>query len=280
MELTTEQYNRILRFLDADMSVEEIAAFKQELAANLEMRTQLDFEQSVRDVFEQKQVLFKNTEKPAMLISFKNRNSTFIAAATVLFIIAVTVLLFQKQKPDKNSTVINLDTVHLIKSDTVTVLNKTVDNYQATKAETLFRKYFEKDSLPEIYPMVIAEELNQYAIGNDAPIQQLNLSNLPETRGSSSQADKQTAQQLGHYFKGIAYLEKGSSQQAIINLQWVIKNSDNKQLTAKAEWYLALSYLKNDNNNEAEILLKKVSQNENNSTYSSKALRLLKSIKK
>jgi TolA-binding protein len=141
-------------------------------------------------------------------------------------------------------------------------------------------KDFEKDSLPEIYPMVIAEELNQYAIGNDAPIQQLNLSNLPETRGSSSQADKQTAQQLGHYFKGIAYLEKGSSQQAIINLQWVIKNSDNKQLTAKAEWYLALSYLKNDNNNEAEILLKKVSQNENNSTYSSKALRLLKSIKK
>jgi len=49
MKISSGQYERILKFLDGDMTVEEMNAFAKELAANPEMQSQIDFEQSVRD---------------------------------------------------------------------------------------------------------------------------------------------------------------------------------------------------------------------------------------
>jgi hypothetical protein len=51
MSISAEQYERIIKFLDAAMSVNDMEAFEKELADNIEMRQQLDFEQSVRDSF-------------------------------------------------------------------------------------------------------------------------------------------------------------------------------------------------------------------------------------
>ncbi|HEX5151049.1 MAG TPA: hypothetical protein VFW07_06350 [Parafilimonas sp.] len=49
MKISSEQYERILKFLDGDMTVEEMNEFEKELAVNPEMRSQIDFEESVRD---------------------------------------------------------------------------------------------------------------------------------------------------------------------------------------------------------------------------------------
>lgn len=69
MGITTEQYEKIIRFLDAEMEVAEMEAFEKELAANPEMRHQLDFEQSLRDDF----ALQNLTSLPGTMASGKVR---------------------------------------------------------------------------------------------------------------------------------------------------------------------------------------------------------------
>src|ERR1700761_8237264 len=53
MDISNEQYQRLTRFLDADMSFAEMKAFESELDANPELRVQMELEQQVRSAFEQ-----------------------------------------------------------------------------------------------------------------------------------------------------------------------------------------------------------------------------------
>ncbi|MFM9908358.1 MAG: tetratricopeptide repeat protein, partial [Chitinophagaceae bacterium] len=94
-------------------------------------------------------------------------------------------------------------------------------------------------------------------------------------RGTES---KQPVLEFGHYYKGIAFLKTNNTKEAILNLQWVQKNSTDKNLQLKAQWYLALAYLKSNNSVEAINLLKKIADKSAYHRYKKTAQNLLNDL--
>ena len=90
---------------------------------------------------------------------------------------------------------------------------------------------------------------------------------------------KQNILQLGHYYKGLAYIETNDNKQAIENLQWVIDSAQSPQLKIKAQWYLALIYLKENNTKKALPLLSSLSKNSNAVQYHKQANEILEMLK-
>src|SRR5690606_17612903 len=110
--------------------------------------------------------------------------------------------------------------------------------------DLLFKQYFKKDDLPANYPLFLAEAFTDYESGNYKTLQQLNLNDLPQTRGTDESGSKAIILQLGHYYKGLAFLQTNNTKEAIHHLNWVLNNRPANALRAKAQWYVALVYLK------------------------------------
>jgi predicted negative regulator of RcsB-dependent stress response len=139
----------------------------------------------------------------------------------------------------------------------------------------LYQQYFTVDTVPENYPIYLAEAFTAYQDNDYTAIQKLNLSNIPETRGTDS---RQHILQLGNYYKGIAFLKTNTLPQALSNLQWVEQNADDAKLKIKAQWYLALGYIKNGDAAEARKLLTIISNNSTYYGYKNRATTLLKAL--
>jgi hypothetical protein len=265
MSLTTEQYDKIMRFLDAAMEPDEMDVFEKELAANPEMRKQLDFEQSVRDGF----ALGKISSLPDYVIQagvpgtipvnpkipgkIKSIQKWLAVAAAI--ITAFTLFTVFRQKPGKKQDVTatnNIDTsLQAISPPGATTTEPAKDSGRVIDLALLFEQYFKKDALPEDYPLFLAEALTDYETGSYTTLQKLNLNNVPQTRGAGEADRKENILQLGHYYKGLAFLQTGNTRDAIINLHWVLNNHPDKTLRDKALWYLALGYLKENNREKA-----------------------------
>lgn len=279
MEINMEQYQRIIRFLDADMTLEEMDAFKQELDANPAMRQQLDFEQLVRDGF----ALDKNntiagartnTATPFKKNTIK-RWLTLAAAAAVTGIV-LALLFFNTEKNTPVIVVQHNDTAGINKKDTAPlVINKPADNSNKKNLPSLYKQYFTIDTIPENYPMFLAEALTNYQNQDYAAIEKIDFNNLPQIRGRE---DKQPILNLGHYYKGIAFLKTNNTPQAIANLQWVQNNCTDNNIKLNAQWYLALAYLKNNNASEAINQLKKLTGKSTYHRYNSRTKSLLKAL--
>jgi hypothetical protein len=279
MAINTEQYQRITRFLDADMTLEEMDTFKQELDANPAMRQQLNFEQSVRDGF----ALDKNNiiagGKTNAVTPLKKLNTrrwlTIAAAATVTGIILA--LLFFNTKKDSPAIVIqHNDSATINKKDTAPlVINKPADSSNKKNITALYKQYFTADTIPQNYPMYLAEALTNYQNEDYAAIEKIDLTNIPQIRGVE---DKQAILNLGHYYKGIAYLKNNNTPQAIVNLQWVQNNCTDNSIKLNAQWYLALAYLKNNNAAEAINQLKNLTGKSTYRRYSREVKSLLKAL--
>jgi hypothetical protein len=277
MYISTEQYNRIINFLDTGMTLEEMEAFEKELLANPALRQQLDFELELRDSFalgktNSEDVSEVAVTKSTAVISI-NRNKWFVRAVAAAVIVTVVPLLFIQPKKDTTTIIAQLyDTAGVPQKDTLPVLITARDNNTAQKLTALYRQYFTADAVPENYPMYLADALTNYQNKDYAAIQKLDLNIIPETRGTTT---KQTTLELGHYYKGIAFLKNGNTKEALANLQWLQKNCTDEALTLKAEWYMALAYLKNNNADEATGLLKKLAAKSTYHRYSDKAKKLL-----
>lgn len=242
MEITTEQYNRIQYFLDAEMTIEEMVAFEIELEANPYMRTQLDFEQSIRDNFYTQQIdtSFVNKKK---VIPINNNRKKWLGIAAATLLIAIAAIFFLNTKNNTPTIVAKKnDAIKTEKIDTQ-ALPKILPS--KIKGETdfaeLFEQYFEPDKVPETYPIQLAEAFNGYEKGNYSVIEKLDADAVANSRGIE---DKQSILETLHYYKGIAFLKNNNTGQALVNLQWVLQNSSNDTLKANANWYLGLGYLK------------------------------------
>jgi hypothetical protein len=258
MNISTEQYERIIRFLDAGMTLEEMNAFEKELEANPAMRQQLDFEQSVRDSYalnkDEEAGDYENTIP--IVRSFNKKKWVAIAIAASVVAALITIFFLQPENKPTPVIVQDKDTTGTKKKDTVQlVIKKTDDSSKTRSTASIYKQYFALDAIPETYPMYLAEALTNYENGNYNSIQKLDLSDIPDLR---SNADKQVVLETGHYYKGIAFLKTGNTTQGIINLQWVEKKGENTELKSKAAWYLSLGYLKNNQVTEAVGQLKKV----------------------
>jgi hypothetical protein len=290
MDLTTEQYKKILRFLDAEMDAAEMEAFEKELDSNPEMRAQLDFEQSVRDHFTLGNITSLPGTAPANQsaaaraipgkITGMQKWLAIVAAAITAFML---VTLFW-QKPRKAPDVANSNNMDTVQKNAepsqVAITAPAKDSSEVVDPELLFKQYFKKDVLPEDYPLYLAQALTDYESGNYKTLQQLHLNNLPQTRGAGETDSKTNILQLGYYYKGLAFLQTNNIREAITNLNWVMNNQPGKALKAKAQWYLALAYLKENNGEKAAELCRNIVDNKENNTLVKKAKNMLDVLEK
>jgi len=324
MKISSGQYERILKFLDGDMTVEEMNAFAKELAANPEMQSQIDFEQSVRDALAvndtengkdnneeeniQNEIAFGirrqiekvreqwtalNKEKQPILLEpakqskrtnvIPFRNLTAIAVACVVIVAAGVVWFIVNRHT--GSLVVNSQRVNSPKQDSQVQVevNRAADSLNIIKSPgtkpdlaSLYKQYFKKDTAPQIKPMLLAEALIDYENNSYKSVQNFDLTNLPTDRGVSSSNinSNQNIKELGHYYKGLAYIETKDDSKAITNLQWVIDSAQNGQLQTKAQWYMALLQLRNSNIRKTMELLAGVSESDI-SPYNTQAKKLL-----
>lgn len=288
MGITTEQYEKIIRFLDAEMEVAEMEAFEKELAANPEMRHQLDFEQSLRDDFALREITDladANVPEHNLKIPGKRRSMQkwWAIAAAAIVIAGLTFFIKPWQKKGKTPAVAiqqQIDTSQKkgnLPQQVTTVPPK--DNDEIIDLKMLFEQYFKKDTVPEAYPIFLAEALIDYESGNYATLQKLNLNDLPQVRGAGDN-DRESILQLGHYYKGISYLETGNTEKAIAHFDWVLKNKPDKALQVKATWFLALAYLKENNREKAAALCRSIINKKGNSILIRNAEKILDTLGK
>jgi len=316
MNISIKQYEKISHFLDAEMTMAEMEAFEKELSANPEMREQLNFEQALRDGFavgniKAQERNLQNNEAQAKIHkigadlkqAFDNKEYSskkinphrplwkktigrvtwlHIAAAAVVLIIIATFFIVKPKQSAQQTPLVKLNEKPIIKNIDSSTTVKSEPNVMPAKDPdfaSLYKKYFVKDQLPETYPMLLADAFSNYERGDYASIQHLNLSDISEVRGEDELNNKQNILQLGHYYKGIAFLETNNTQQAIINFNWVIKNQPGKSLHLKAQWYLTLAYLKENNGTKAAELCKSVINNRENEALAKNAQALFGAIK-
>ncbi len=283
MALNQLQYERLMRFLDADMTLEEMEAFEKELAANSEMRQQLTFEQAARESltkeknaepwFNQSNPYSTNGKVHAAPFKplVQKKWLAFAVAASVL-VIAATYMLFKNNTASPPLVIHSIDTGATQK----TVVPQPVKTQPVDSSILLclYKKYFIKDTLPDAHPMLLADALNGYDNGNYTALQKFDLSNLPQTRGSAD--ENQEILQLAHYYKGIAFLETANDTKAIEHLQWMVGKSTDKNYKQKSRWYLALAYLKIGDKANAVEQLKRLTNTVN--TYTTRAKKLMEKM--
>lgn len=290
MDITTEQYERIIRFLDGDMNAVEMDEFEIELSSNPAMRHQLDFEQSLRNDFALNSITSLTAEIPAeagISVPSKPTRITslakwFSAAAAIIIIILLVTVFWQKtdQKEDIAHTN-KIDTVQSVSIPPGAIITEQAkDTSKSIDLVKLFRQYFKKDTLPEEYPIFLAEAFTDYESGNYKTLQQLNLNNLPETRGVDKPGSKQSILQLGHYYKGLAFLQTNNTKDAIINLNWVLSSQPEKILRDKAQWYLALAYLEEKNPEKVAEFCKNIVDSSSSNLLVRNAKTILETLRK
>jgi hypothetical protein len=259
MELTNEQYGRLCNFLDANMSMEEMVAFEKELANNDAMRTQLDFELSLRNNFLEVNTNTAIAQKEKKVVKLYNSNTWWKVAAAAVLITVISVFYFTKTKKILPTDIVqHKDSLTITPKDTGLVKIEPIKKDTATKIDVakLFDDNFEPDKIPENYPIQLAAELADYEKGNYASIQKLDIAKVAETRGGD---DKQTILELAHYYKGISLLKLNKVEDAIANLQWVKNNATDASMKENASWYLGLGYLKMENKDKAKVLFEGIS---------------------
>jgi hypothetical protein len=260
MELTNGQYERLCNFLDANMSMEEMAAFEKELANNKALRTQLDFELSLRNNFLEVNTNAAIAQKEKKVVKLSNSNTWWkAAAAAAVLITAISIFYFTKTKKILPTDIVqHKDSLTTTPKDTGLVKIEPIKKDTATKIDVvkLFDDNFKPDKIPENYPVQLAAELADYEKGNYASIQKLDIAKVAETRGGD---DKQILLELAHYYKGISLLKLNKVEDAIANLQWVKNNATNAGMKENASWYLGLGYLKVGERAKAKILFEGIS---------------------
>jgi len=290
MGITTEQYKKIIRFLDAEMGLAEMGEFEKELTSNPDMRNQLDFEQSLRNDFAARNITSlpgptSVKESPAARATpGKITGMRIWLAISAAIIIAFMLFTIFWQKPVRTPDVANgknMDTTQIKNNPPQVIAAATAkDSSEVIDLPLLFKQYFKKDTVPGNYPLYLAEALMDYESGNYKTLQQLNLNDLPQTRSSGETDSKENILQLGHYYKGLAFLQTNNTRDAIIHLNWVVANRPDKTLQAKARWHLALIYLKENNRKKAVELCRSIVGSKENPALVKNAEKILDTLGK
>lgn len=255
-----------MRFLDAEMDLQEMEHFRKELEANPEMRAQLDFEQSLRDDFALHHL--EPIPETAIVSQPRNTNNSsgkFLFLRKWISVAAITIVLIVLANYLRKGIISDVvtgrteaDTSTSVKIQPVPGVVITGKDSSAVDLELIFREYFRKDELPEEYPMFLADALEDYGRGNYNTIQKLDLNQIPQTRSGEEKVAKQQTLLIGQYFKGIAYLQTNETRQAITNLRTVSGQETNKKLQVRAKWYLMLAYIRQGDKEKAGELCRAI----------------------
>jgi len=268
MAITTDQYQQLMRFLDADMSVEEMAAFEQELNAHPELRAQLDLELQVNSSLSASPAIQEGKLRRLPV----NRTTWWIAAASVAVIAIVLAYLLVRPSGKGQQAIIDHDTARVHPKDSLRVAPAPAITHRKN-TDSLFRQYYKRPGLPATYPIQLADALENFEQHNYTPIEQFDIHHLPLTRGSDD--DKETIQVLASFYQGIAALQQQKTDSAISRFSWLIAHYPTHPRTLQAHWFLALAYLQKEDvvNAIKELRIAKA-----NKQYGSDATLLLNSL--
>jgi len=261
MPITTDQYERLMKFLDAQMTVQEMADFDEELRHDPDLRSQLDFEQSVRDAFGQQtglQTTGKLIEIPAGNNGWIHARPWIAAAAVIIVVMAVVSLWPAPKNTPPTAQGKTADTTSRLVNRPAERGDRDLrDSNTIHQAETVFKEFFQRDSIPDQYPVYLAEALIDYEAGDFRTIWNTDADRLPETRGNEP-VEASTASSMAHYYKGLAYLETGAVAKAIAELSRVYRRQPGEPLLAKARWYLLMCYVKENDRRQTLLFAEEV----------------------
>jgi len=222
-------------------------------------------------------------DKPPHKTKIVNIKSWSAITAAACVALAVVSLVWFMPKSSTPPSIVKTSDTPLIKKNTNTDVTKTSPKdsvedinpeIQKMKLSALAKKYYTKDTASPVMPDLLAMVPADYKKG-DYSFREINL-NRPLTRGSSNNINsRQNILQLGHYYKGLSYIETNDKREAIENLQWVIDNALSRQLKIKAQWYMALIYLKESNAKKATPLLFSLSGDVKAIPYNKRAFNIL-----
>lgn len=265
MDITIQQEENMQRYLDGEMNEEATAAFLREVETDNNLKQALDIALQIRNA-------------PFLLVQHED------AAA----LRAMAIKAGEEWKTEREAAIpapvkkMNIRKMYWLAAATVVAISSVwliwtlSENTAPASPDTLFARYFKKDAAPMQKPDELRTELEQYEAGNYEPFRELDIDNIPAGRG---EGDHQQIVEMAHYFKGLSSMEKGNYPEASIDLQWVVSNANQKELKAKAEWYLALTMLKRNEENAAIKLLESVAGNDA-APQQKEAVKLLKALKK
>lgn len=281
MNITPEQYERLNRFLDAEMTAAEMRAFEQEMELNPELRTQLDFERQVRENLfapgmTNLPVSPVKKEYTGIGISGKKKVARMIwIAAGLAASVLLVLLLFRPWNNNKPATppIVKTDTVPPVqKKDTLKPFITAGDN-KLLNTDSLFMVFFEKDQIPDEYPPYLADALMAYEQNKFEALEQLDL--MPKLRTANA-SEYEKIKIFGHYYKGVSSLKLGKPSNAKEHFEWVETNAHDEALILKAKWYNILIGLKEGDLNKIAIDLKSLETSNIKNTYKLKIAQLYK----
>ena len=230
------------------------------------------------------------TLSPVVSLGNKDRLANYVqlwpsvaAVAIIIFSVLIVIWKFSNAPTSyiadkkKDSLLIKNDSLKNKNTDSERVIIKTNPSFDYAR---LYKDNYRKDQIPEEIPQVMKPALLAYEDGNYSKLEKLDLYNLPKGRGDlDAKNEPQHIRELGHYYKGIAFIESKNEVKAEANLKWVIDNSKNQNLIGKATWYLALLKIKQRNKGEAVALLEAVVANKAAMKYHPDAQQLLEAVK-
>ena len=218
------------------------------------------------------------------IVNIKSWSAITAAACVALAVVSLVLFMPKSSTPP---SIVKTNDSPIIKKNTNTDITKTIPQdsikninpeIQKINASALAKKYYMKDTARPVMPDLLAMVPADYKKG-DYSFREINL-NRPLTRGSSNDINsRQNILQLGHYYKGLSYIETNNNGEAIENLQWVIDSALSRQLKIKAQWYMALIYLKEGNTKKAMPLLSSLSKNSKAISYNKHTGKILETLK-
>ncbi len=287
MAMITDQYQRLMNFMDGNMSLNEMASFENELINNPELRAQLDFEQSVRDnIRDTKNIAGESDVQQNIFTIHKNKSFSFkpqgiklMAAAIIpIVIIGGIAMLLVHKKNIPSSISATFDSSQINKTIVLEPVKKPAEvpaHKININADSLFKKYYKKEPVPDEYPVLLADAFEGYAKNNYLPLDKLNAQDMDAVRGVNDSENRNTILLLSIFYKGIAAVERKKTSQALQYFSWVINNSKDVDWKDKAHWYTAMVFLQDGDIERVQRQLHQISKN---GKYNLMAKQILKTI--
>lgn len=287
MEPWEDNEERIERYLEGKMSLEEEETFMQELNANEELRKQYEDELLISALLDDEKLetdeikainTNRNTndvdnrqEKKIPNVSFSRKYSLAIAAIAILIIATAVLLAVKTQNPVQQTTSIN----HTNKEQPSVIAGDSLktqpsSNVPATLyASALYHKFY-TPYVAKDNPVEISAYYNDYKLKN---YKNVLAASAGDYQVMGAEANQQSLNNYMHLYKGLSYLEINQAQKAIPQFDSLLTTTTSPSLRYDAEWYKGLSYVKLNKIDSAVIVLSMTMHK--SSPYNDKAKELL-----
>ena len=252
----SDVFDHIDKYLDGDLTPEELLIFQQELQSNEELREQLKLEKDMRallsddDWVETDSVSIHNSEEGKKLKNFYQSNEAQSMQNTIREVV-------QENRTGGKRKFIWLS----IAASVAVLITSTLLIFKDGGTSDLYAAYINKEELPSMITRSNGEGVLEKA---QLLFEEGNYKKAIENF-EDYQKQKDSLNPLSYIYLGISYLEEAKYKKA--KEQFEMLSKSNTLQSEKADWYLLLTYLKQGNRKEAKLILDKILQSDESYNY-------------